>query len=403
MLRIDHSCRFPHDRVQEAAYSLVPESDRAGLHLEIGRRLWARTPPAERAREDVRDRDAAEPRGVLDRLARGARERGRDQSVGGEAGQGIRGLCLGAHLPHRRLRPPVRGPLAGTLRAHLRPRAQSGRMRAPERQRRRPPRARLSALSRRARTLADRAAVTGAEIEIYHTSHRSPRAVEAALGYLRQVGIEWTPHPTETEVAEEYASLWRALGDRSIESLVDLPAVSDPDCAGDDGCPPVDHLARLDHRHEPARSGGRAYRQAQPRARKQRRLVPGLRPPGHDARAPLRRLREGVPLRQARVRSGRAARPLALQGSRVPELRGLGHSLDETPVDRARADPALGHRGRADRQHLVRLLRAHAPDHAAPRAGRSARRNAEGRRGGATPTRRRASSSWPTPSGRTGS
>ena len=49
MLRIDHSCRFPHDRVQEAAYSLVPESDRAELHLEIGRRLWARTPPAERA------------------------------------------------------------------------------------------------------------------------------------------------------------------------------------------------------------------------------------------------------------------------------------------------------------------------------------------------------------------
>jgi predicted ATPase len=48
MLRIDHSCRFPHDRVQEAAYSLVPESDRARLHLEIGRRLWARTPPAER-------------------------------------------------------------------------------------------------------------------------------------------------------------------------------------------------------------------------------------------------------------------------------------------------------------------------------------------------------------------
>src|SRR4029077_17436246 len=47
MLRIDHSCRFPHDRVQEAAYSLVPEPERARLHLEIGRRLWARTPPAE--------------------------------------------------------------------------------------------------------------------------------------------------------------------------------------------------------------------------------------------------------------------------------------------------------------------------------------------------------------------
>src|SRR6185436_10872014 len=58
----------------------------------------------------------------------------------------------------------------------------------------------------------------------------TPLAVEAALRYLRQVGIDWTPHPTEAEVTEEYTSLWQALADRSIESLVDLPAVSDPDC-----------------------------------------------------------------------------------------------------------------------------------------------------------------------------
>ena len=56
-----------------------------------------------------------------------------------------------------------------------------------------------------------------------------------------------------------------------------------PRLPGDDGCPPGDLLARLDHRPEPARSGGRARRQAQPRARKQRRLEPGLRPPGDDA------------------------------------------------------------------------------------------------------------------------
>jgi len=33
------SCRFPHDRVQQAAYGLIPEGDRPTLHLRIGRRL----------------------------------------------------------------------------------------------------------------------------------------------------------------------------------------------------------------------------------------------------------------------------------------------------------------------------------------------------------------------------
>src|SRR4029079_16844314 len=64
ILRIAHACRFPHDRVQEAAYALVPDSERARLHLEIGRRLWARTPPdelAERSFEIAPQLNAAAP------------------------------------------------------------------------------------------------------------------------------------------------------------------------------------------------------------------------------------------------------------------------------------------------------------------------------------------------------
>jgi predicted ATPase len=46
--RLDGSYKFTHDRVQEAAYSLIPEALRAETHLRIGRLLAAQTPPEKR-------------------------------------------------------------------------------------------------------------------------------------------------------------------------------------------------------------------------------------------------------------------------------------------------------------------------------------------------------------------
>src|ERR1700724_1690292 len=45
---LEGSYKFIHDRVQEAAYSLIPERLRAEAHLRIGRLLLAHTPPGER-------------------------------------------------------------------------------------------------------------------------------------------------------------------------------------------------------------------------------------------------------------------------------------------------------------------------------------------------------------------
>ncbi|WP_448190307.1 AAA family ATPase [Azospirillum sp. sgz301742] len=53
--------RFLHDRVQQAAYSLIPEGERAAVHLRTGRRLLTGTPDAERS-EDLFD--------ILDHLNR---------------------------------------------------------------------------------------------------------------------------------------------------------------------------------------------------------------------------------------------------------------------------------------------------------------------------------------------
>ncbi len=43
--RLEGRYRFIHDRVQEAAYSPIPDALRADVHLRIGRLLAARTAP----------------------------------------------------------------------------------------------------------------------------------------------------------------------------------------------------------------------------------------------------------------------------------------------------------------------------------------------------------------------
>ena len=48
IVRLEGSYKFVHDRVQEAAYSLIPEELRAEAHLRIGRLLVAHTPPEKR-------------------------------------------------------------------------------------------------------------------------------------------------------------------------------------------------------------------------------------------------------------------------------------------------------------------------------------------------------------------
>src|SRR6202020_285320 len=87
---------------------------------------------------------------------------------------------------------------------------------------------RLSTLSGQAATLVDRAAVARLRVALYTTLDRSDRAVEVGLEYLRYVGIEWSPHPTDEQVRQECDRMWQLLRGRTIEELLDLPLMSDP-------------------------------------------------------------------------------------------------------------------------------------------------------------------------------
>src|SRR5262249_7775156 len=88
---------------------------------------------------------------------------------------------------------------------------------------------RLSMLSTVVRPIVDAAGVVCVRINLYTTLDQSDRAVEVALAYLRGVDARWPQHATAEDVQQEYGRLWQRLGTGSIEGLLDLPLMTDPD------------------------------------------------------------------------------------------------------------------------------------------------------------------------------
>src|SRR4029450_1121563 len=85
---------------------------------------------------------------------------------------------------------------------------------------------RLAVLSARAATTIERARVTCLQVDLYTTLDQGSRAIAVCLDYLRHLGIDWSPHPTEDEARREYERIWSQLGSRTIESLIGLPLMS---------------------------------------------------------------------------------------------------------------------------------------------------------------------------------
>ncbi len=220
--------RFVHDRVLEAAYTLIPEGERAAEHLRIGRLLAAQTSP-EAIAEHVFE--------IVGQLNRGAalidspEEREQVAELNLMAGQrAIASTAYASALMYlaagAALLPPDaferRHELAFRLELH---RAEceflTGDVAAAEN--------RLNLLSARPTGLVDLAAMTCLRVDLLTTLGRSDSAVDACLNYLRHAGIPWSAHPTNEEVQREYEHLWGQVGSRSIEALVDLSLITDPE------------------------------------------------------------------------------------------------------------------------------------------------------------------------------
>src|SRR5262249_35581402 len=86
-----------------------------------------------------------------------------------------------------------------------------------------PAQERLNQLPPRARALVECAAVAALQMEVTLTLGQMDRAIGLGLDYLRHVGIDWPPHPTDEHARREYDRIRTQFGRRSIEDLINLP------------------------------------------------------------------------------------------------------------------------------------------------------------------------------------
>jgi predicted ATPase/transcriptional regulator with GAF, ATPase, and Fis domain len=228
ILRLEGSYAFLHDRIQEAAYALIPEGDRAGAHLGIGRVLLA-TVPEDQLAEHLFD--------VANQLNRGAgqladrNEKAEVAAINLRAGRRARAstaytsareyFSAGMALLDERDWDSHYELTFGLWLERAQCELLGGNFEKSDQL--------MMELLRRGVSKLDQAAVYNLKIQLHAVKGEYPQAVDNALTCLRLFGIDLPAHPTWEQVQAEYESVWQTLDGRSIESLLDLPLIKDPE------------------------------------------------------------------------------------------------------------------------------------------------------------------------------
>jgi PAS domain S-box-containing protein len=228
IFRSENSYRFLHDRVQEAAYSLIPQELRADAHLRIGMLMASHTSP------DKLDEGIFEIANQLNRgshLITSTPERERIAELNLIAGR--RAKMSTAYASALRYLHAGRGLLTGEtwdrnydLIFSIEYLLASCELLTADMAAAEP---RLSMLAERAKKAHDIALVTRSRLTLYDLLGRSARGVEVFIEYEKGHGNDWSPHPSSQEVSREYDQIWSAVGNRQVEELGNLPLNTNPD------------------------------------------------------------------------------------------------------------------------------------------------------------------------------
>jgi PAS domain S-box-containing protein len=222
----ERTYRFAHDRIQEAAYSLMPDDRRAAAHIRIGRLLLARIPREKREEAVFEIVSQFEQ---VDRLITSHPERqeiaelrmiaGKRAKASAAYASALRYFDGAAALANEDIWESARD-FAFQLEL-LRAECEflTGNLAVAE--------GRLAALSARAATIVEHSALECLRIDLFLALYPPGKAINFFLEYLKKQGVEWSLKPTMDEIRREYEEVRKRLGERSIEDLVELPLMND--------------------------------------------------------------------------------------------------------------------------------------------------------------------------------
>ena len=228
VFREDGAYKFLHDRIQQAAYSLIVDEHRADTHLRIGRALLASMTADQLAEHlfDVANQFNRAAGRLVDREEK-ARVATLHLRVGrkAKASAAYASACVYFAAGMELLDEhdwDSQYELMFDLRLE---RAEcefltSSFVQAEQL---------IAELLQRGASTIDQAAVYHLNVQLHVLRSADARAVESALNCLNLFGIDFPAHPTWEQVQAEYETVWRSLAGRPIESLIDLPLMSDPE------------------------------------------------------------------------------------------------------------------------------------------------------------------------------
>jgi PAS domain S-box-containing protein len=228
VFREDSAYKFLHDRIQQAAYSLIPDEHRADIHLRIGRVLLA----------NMTQNDLAEHLfDIANQLNRGAArlidrdEKAQVAAIDLRAGRKAKAsaayesacihLAAGMGLLDERDWSSQYELMFSLWLERAECEFLNGNFEKAEQL--------IVELLQRGASKVDQAAVYHLKVQLHLLKSEHEQAVATALTCLRLFGIDLPAHPTWEQVQAEYETVGRNLGARPIEHLIDLPLGTDPE------------------------------------------------------------------------------------------------------------------------------------------------------------------------------